>query len=469
MDFIDFFGRLHPLLVHLPIGFLIIVVLLEWWSRGKNESEGRYKAIVFILFCGVLSAIAAALFGWLLADGGGYDENTLFWHRWLGISTAVLSLIAWQTKRKKKNQIYKYSVWGIALFLLGSGHFGGSLTHGSDYLLLPLLGETGEIVQELPSVPDSIQVYKHIVRPALEQKCYGCHNSEKKQGGLDMTTWEDFIAGGEHGPVIERSIWESELFRRITLPQENKKFMPPKGNPLTYDEISIIKWWLTQGADPENSILQLKMTEEIQEILINSYKIDPRPKSFVERVQIGTVDERIFSKLESLGWKVRALSVDNNFLEVSPIPSNSLPKPDLEELLQIKENVTWLNLGKSNLSDADIGQIGQFINLSRLRLENNSISDVGLKSLSGLKNLESLNLYNNPLTDAGLEYFDQFPALKRIYLWKTGITLEGINRLGKVILIGKSIMDNSGHCVMQKHIPKICKLNLRSNSGYKVS
>ncbi len=373
--------------------------------------------------------MAAALFGWLLANDGGYDEDTVFWHQWLGIFTVVIALVAWYTKRKKKKQIYKYSLWGLAVLVLATGHFGGSLTHGSDYLVAPLLGRQDEIEQKLPSSPDSVQVYGHIVQPVLEQKCYGCHNSEKKQGGLDMSTWEDFVIGGENGPVIEGGIWESELFRRITLPQENKKFMPPKGTPLTYDEISIIKWWLTQGANPENSITQLKMTEEIQEILINSYKIDPRPRSFVERVQIEAIDEQVFSKLESLGWKVQALSSDNNFLEVSSETSNMLPKAGLDGLLQIKENVTWLNLGKLNISDADIAQIGQFINLSRLRLENNSITDVGLKSLSDLKKLESLNLYNNPLTDAGLEYFEQFSALKRIYLWKTDITQDGIKKL----------------------------------------
>ena len=103
MNFSEFFGRLHPLVVHLPIGFLLIAVLLEWF-KGKDASKGKNRAIVFILFLGAISAIIAAVFGWLLANDG-YDENTLFWHKWLGISTAVFAIIAWWTKRKKEKKI----------------------------------------------------------------------------------------------------------------------------------------------------------------------------------------------------------------------------------------------------------------------------------------------------------------------------------------------------------------------------
>ena len=251
MNFYEFFGRLHPLVVHLPIGFLLIAVLLEWF-KGKDASKGKNRAIVFILFLGAISAIIAAVFGWLLANDG-YDENTLFWHKWLGISAAVFAIIAWWTKRKKEKKIYKFSIWSIAILLLVTGHFGGSLTHGSDYLLQPLQGDADktDLAANLPKQPDSVQVYNHLIQPVLEQKCYSCHNPEKKQGGLDMTTWDAFLEGGENGHVLENNVWESELFKRVTLPEDSKKFMPPKGIPLSYSEKILLKWWILQGANPE--------------------------------------------------------------------------------------------------------------------------------------------------------------------------------------------------------------------------
>jgi len=429
MNFSEFFGRLHPLVVHLPIGFLLIAVLLEWF-KGKDASKGKNRAIVFILFLGAISAIIAAVFGWLLANDG-YDENTLFWHKWLGISTAVFAIIAWWTKRKKEKKIYKLSIWSIAILLLVTGHFGGSLTHGSDYLLQPLQGDADKIdlAANLPKQPDSVQVYNHLIQPVLEQKCYSCHNPEKKQGGLDMTTWDALLEGGENGHVFENDVWKSELFKRVTLPEDSKKFMPPKGIPLNYSEKILLKWWIAQGANPESKIVDNEVSEEVQQVLMNSYGLDTRPRPFVERAQVSAVDDAIILQLGSKGWKVDRLGEKNNLLEISKA---HLEKPiplSVSDLMPIKEQLTWLNLADTKITDDDLKVIAQFPNLSRLRLENNEVTDVGIQHLTVLSHLESLNLYNNRITDAGLLLLEKLPALTRVYLWKTDITQDGISKL----------------------------------------
>lgn len=429
MNFSEFFGRLHPLIVHLPIGFLLIAVLLEWF-KGKDASKGKNRAIVFILFLGAISAIVAAIFGWLLANDG-YDEDTLFWHKWLGIATAVCAIIAWWTKQKKEKRIYKFSIWCVALLLLATGHFGGSLTHGSDYLLQPLKGDNVEtdLAKNLPKQSDSVQVYKHLIQPVLEQKCYSCHNPEKKQGGLDMTTWDAFSEGGENGHIIESNVWDSELFKRVALPQDSKKFMPPKGIPLSYTEKVLLKWWIAQGSKPDNKITDYEITDEVQQVLIKEYGLDTRPRPFVERAQVPTVEDAIITQLENKGWKVDKLGQETNLLEVSKAHIEKPMPLSVSDLLPIKEQLTWLNLADTKITDDDLIIIGQFLNLSRLRLENNTVTDAGLQHLIALSHLESLNLYNNRITDAGLLVLEKLPALTRVYLWKTDITQVGISKL----------------------------------------
>lgn len=429
MDFFEFLGRLHPLVVHLPIGFLLIAVLLELFKR-KKESKGRHQALVFILCCGAISAILAAVFGWLLANDG-YDENTLFWHKWLGIATAVVAIIAWWTKRKKEQKIYRFSVWSIGLLLLVTGHFGGSLTHGSDYLIQPLFGDISEtdMAGFLPKQPDSVQVYKHLIQPVLEKKCYSCHNPEKKQGGLDMTTWDALTAGGENGKIIDGELWNSEVFKRVTLPQSSKKFMPPKGVPLSYTETLLLKWWIAQGAHPESSVMELEVSNEVQQILIREYELDTRPRSFVERIQVSKIAEEAIVNLEAKGWKIDLLGEKTNFIQVSKARLEKQIPLKITDLLTVKEQLTWLNLANMDIIDADLETLSQFPNLSRLRLENNSITDEGLKHLTGLANLESLNLYNNAISDAGLVLLEQIKALSRVYLWRTNITAKGIEKL----------------------------------------
>ena len=88
-----FFGRFHPVFVHLPIGFLILAALMEFFNT-RGRSKNMDTAILFSLKLGTASAFIAALMGWFLANEGGYNENHLFWHRWLGIGVGVMSLIA---------------------------------------------------------------------------------------------------------------------------------------------------------------------------------------------------------------------------------------------------------------------------------------------------------------------------------------------------------------------------------------
>ncbi|MFN5364762.1 MAG: DUF2231 domain-containing protein, partial [Bacteroidota bacterium] len=80
--------NLHPLLVHLPIGTLLLAVLFQYISEME-----RYRllkpALPWLFGTGAVSAILSCASGWWLASGGDYDADTLYWHRWLGILTAI--------------------------------------------------------------------------------------------------------------------------------------------------------------------------------------------------------------------------------------------------------------------------------------------------------------------------------------------------------------------------------------------
>jgi hypothetical protein len=92
-----FLGRFHPLLVHLPIGFLLIAALLEAGRRtgkvGVSEST-----VSFILFWSAIGATLSCVAGYLLSLDGGYQEELLDDHMWQGIGVAVFAWIAWAVK-----------------------------------------------------------------------------------------------------------------------------------------------------------------------------------------------------------------------------------------------------------------------------------------------------------------------------------------------------------------------------------
>ena len=137
MDLGLFLGRFHPLVVHLPIGFILLAFIFQWLS-GYDRFSHLKKSVGLILFFGALSAIIAVGFGFLISGDKGYDDSTLFWHRLLGILVTIISIILWiieagyiRISRWASNGLYLASV----LFISLTGHLGGSLTHGEGYLI----------------------------------------------------------------------------------------------------------------------------------------------------------------------------------------------------------------------------------------------------------------------------------------------------------------------------------------------
>ena len=49
LEFSNFLGRFHPLLVHLPIGFLILAVLISIKQKDKNLTYTKILRLIWFL------------------------------------------------------------------------------------------------------------------------------------------------------------------------------------------------------------------------------------------------------------------------------------------------------------------------------------------------------------------------------------------------------------------------------------
>jgi len=85
-------GRLHPLAVHLPIGILLMVPVLE--IAGRSRAALR-EAAGFLLSAAVVCSAGAVVLGLLLAHGGGFTRAAVHAHMWGGVWVAVASLLCW--------------------------------------------------------------------------------------------------------------------------------------------------------------------------------------------------------------------------------------------------------------------------------------------------------------------------------------------------------------------------------------
>ena len=440
MDIEIFLGRFHPLIVHLPIGFILLAFLMMLWSKWLKK-EFFQQAISFALLLGAISAAFAAFLGWMLAADGGYDDNTLFWHRWLGLGVAALTTVAWMLNSgiiKSNPKLLPVTLWTSVLLLSFTGHLGGVLTHGNDYLVQYAPGfiqkalsantpENKEVT--LPSQPDSIAVFQHLIEPILNNKCAACHSETKKKGGLILTSEEGISEGGEQGEVLMAgNAYESELFKRIVLPQNSKKFMPPKGEPLTFGEIKLLEWWIDGGASFDERLTDNPMPADMKKLLVQEFQVDISKKPHYERAQVDMVSEATLDKLATAGFKTTSLSSENNFLEVELV-TDSLSIDKFKALLEAKEQITWLYLGGKGITDPMLTVVAQLPNLTKLRIERNAITDQGIRELTRLPHLEYLNLYGTQISDEALTSIKEIKTLTNLYVWQTGVSEEAIEAL----------------------------------------
>ncbi len=272
----QFLGRLHPLVVHFPIGVLVVALILEFYSSKKKDQDFRSGKYV-ILLIGTLSAIAAAAFGLLLKDQDDYVGNLLDIHQWSGITTALLSVgtfyffhLSVRRSTNKLLTVYRTLLLFTVLSVTIAGHYGSSLTHGPDYLTEVLPWNNESFISANPEFnlasltndstdrelnSSQINALNLEVRSIFAHNCYKCHGAEKTKGQLRLDRKELVMRGGKSGEVINQGHPEkSEMIRRLLLPRGDKESMPPKGKTLSRQEIATLELWIKLGAPwPANS------------------------------------------------------------------------------------------------------------------------------------------------------------------------------------------------------------------------
>jgi uncharacterized membrane protein len=133
-------GRLHPLIVHFPIALVMVAAAAEVVAAATGEWRWRAAAVVN-LRAGAAFAVAAVVAGWWLASAPGVDATLLLeWHRWLGVITAVAAVAAaaatWRRDRWSTRDlwIYRLVLSAAAIGVAVTGHLGGLLVWGADFL-----------------------------------------------------------------------------------------------------------------------------------------------------------------------------------------------------------------------------------------------------------------------------------------------------------------------------------------------
>jgi len=104
-DLVLFLGRLHRVLVHLPIGGLVLLAILEVLAKFPCF-KGVPQNSRLILGLLAAASVTAALLGWMLSQAGDYDRQLLPWHKWAGFAVAAACTLTWLLNRLGRPRAY---------------------------------------------------------------------------------------------------------------------------------------------------------------------------------------------------------------------------------------------------------------------------------------------------------------------------------------------------------------------------
>ncbi|NNF07053.1 MAG: hypothetical protein HKN21_09855 [Candidatus Eisenbacteria bacterium] len=137
-----FAGKFHPVVVHFPIAMLMFSCLFAGLSLATKRRDYLIVSRYLILW-GAPVTVLAALLGWSAWSQATYSGEllkTLEFHRWLGTTAAILSLVAlvlserhWRSPTLIRQKIAFISLAIVAGLVGVAGHFGGMLIFGMEY------------------------------------------------------------------------------------------------------------------------------------------------------------------------------------------------------------------------------------------------------------------------------------------------------------------------------------------------
>lgn len=418
IPWIQFFGRFHPVVLHLPIGLFFGLFILELVAL-KIRNPGVSTCTYLLSYLVAFSACLASYLGLLLASNGEYQGETFELHKNLGILFAIVSLVTTALKQlslyKRALFLWIYRSLMLVMLLLLSlvGHNGGNLTHGVDYLthyapdwllqLNPLKadkqGLTLEQVKASASKSDHFSMH---IQPILNAYCVECHGADKQKSGYRLDTYEHLIQPGKMGdnPIEDHSLAGSKLLEYMLLPESDIMAMPPEGKRRpSADEILKIAHWISLGAEGP----------PIDEAALAA-ELEAKAKEFA-----------LLEQLFGQGIILLPIASDSNllYLDFQNYEDTELDIP-LNIISNYKDRIFEIKLTGSSKAYAILEALSHAKALENLNLSNITSADSIIEFINSFDQLKTLNLHGSDISQAGLAQLNS-PKLQSLYLGATAI------------------------------------------------
>lgn len=485
-----FFGRMHVVVLHLPIGLIIGAFAVESFGLFKR-SKGFDVAAAWLFVLGAGTAIVASVSGLLLgtewaAENSGDEPmsaielltadsieqgvtETMGWHMWLGITLTFAAILAAAFKvlavRKQwkapEASVPERGGWPLAvsrLALVGSmsalpfaGHLGGNMTHGPEFLVerapfgVPQWAVVWPEPYEGPNTPTNLggdvpddqlvngtaAYWNAKIQPIMNRYCTDCHNASKQNGKLRLDTLEWAMKGGTYASsdniIIDDFELKSEIYRRVTLPHSHQEHMPPTKKIEKYGTMTLEeKHLLGEWLLAFDGKLETGGTVATNPGQKNQLKLQPEPVKPL-------IDPKAVEAIAKVGGSAQSLSQADPKLAVKLAYLKDLSPDDVFELDAVAEQVAWLTFERSSLDDAGVSELPNLPALTELNLKDTEITDKGVAALPAMPKLDWLNLFGTEVTDASIDKLKSYGSLKKLYVTGTKLSEAGVGKLREAL------------------------------------
>lgn len=438
-------GRFHPAMVHLPIGVLAAVALLE--ARALLARERTWPGRGLLLGALAAATALAAASGWFLAAGGGdYAADELDPHRLLGFIAVGLTLAAAVlhpfSARRWVLPALRLTLLATLVVVVLAGRSGGVLTHGPSWYAGALPSWLGGGARPAPLPPPDGAVpraavapgpppgdppapapsWSRDIRPILDARCIECHGASKQKAGLRLDSAAAVLAGAKKGAVVVAGHPErSPLALSIALPADDPDIMPPKGEPLTAAQIALIQAWIAAGAP----------VDEAGAVAAPVVAAAPAGDGWdALAAGVARPDPALVQAIIAAGGSVLPLDRDGRLVEVvlahTPQPVDAAL---VAQVARLGASLAWLDARGSAFGDALLAPLRDLPNLRRLNLARTAVGDAGCATIAAMPALEWLNLVDTRIGDVGAAALARSAGLRRVHLAGSAVGAEAVAAL----------------------------------------
>jgi len=437
-----FVGRLHPLFLHFPIVLIILALLFEVTSRYFKINTGE-NTVAVILIAAALSSFVSVAAGYFLFASGDYSGSLMESHFWAGGVTAAAIFFTLAFFYAYRIAAGFYPIYLGALIASNpavayTGHLGGSITHGKDYLTEHLQVVMHSFDGAEQKAESEMLVFEDMLLPIVEAKCASCHNAHRAKGDFTMASYNDILKSGEsgHPSITPGDPDKSEVYSRIVLPEDHADRMPPEGKtPLSPREISLLKHWIAAGATDSLRVMEVAAVDSMNQVVRDMLPelARYRRRMQIEEVKRENLEAGLALLAEKLDIRIRkdSLSDENYFSIGMKFPPAPFTNEQFRELSPYFDIFSKVSLTSSGIDDAGLYYIGQMTNLRELYLQKTRLDGTGIVHLQNLHHLEVLNLSFTDIDDKAALDLLKIPNLKEVYLYRTKTSMQVIEALRK--------------------------------------